>query len=101
MTNDLLTMKFGNKVKDESDDLLGFSVSNNLKWENHISKHVRKLHFKLFTLRQIKEKLSKSLLKRVCDAIFISRLKSPLNHHMTLLQAGCNLKSGHHLGPHR
>ena len=79
MTNDLLTMKFGNKVKDESDDLLGFSVSNNLKWENHISKHVRKLHFKLFTLRQIKEKLSKSLLKRVCDAIFISHIRYGLS----------------------
>ena len=27
MTDDLLTMKFGNKVKDESDELLAFNVN--------------------------------------------------------------------------
>ena len=70
-------MKIGNKVKEESEEekLLGFTVSNNLKWENHISKLVRKLNFKLFTLRRIKEKLPKSFLKRVCDAIFISHIR--------------------------
>ena len=76
-SDETLTLKIGNEeVEEKSEEkLLGFSVDNNLKWESHINKLARKLNFRLFTLRRLSEKLPKALLKRVCEAIFISHIR--------------------------
>ena len=79
-SNDTLTIKVGSEVIKEknSEKLLGITVDKNLKWESHIKNMVRKLNFRLFTLRRIKEKIPSNLLKSVADAIFMSHIRYAL-----------------------
>ena len=76
-SDDTLVLTIGNEEIEESNEekLLGFTINKNLKWESHINNLVRKLNFRLFTLRRLNDKLPKFLLKRVCDAIFISHIR--------------------------
>ena len=71
------TFKIGNfmvkEVKQEK--LLGVTVSNNLKWEEHIKKLVAKLRFRLFSLKRLSRQLPYNLLKRVADGIFMSHVR--------------------------
>ena len=50
----------------------------NLKWESRINNLVRKLNFRLFTLRRIKEIIPQSLLKDVAEGIFMSHIRYAL-----------------------
>ena len=71
------TFKIGNfmvkEVKQEK--LLGFIVSNNIKWEEHIKKLVAKLKFRLFSLKRLSKQLPYNLLKKVADGIFMSHVR--------------------------
>ena len=58
-----------------SEKLLGMTVSNDLKWSDHLSKLVVYLRQRLFTLRRIEQHVPLSLLKRVADGIFMSKLR--------------------------
>ena len=79
-SDDTLTIKIGSEdiVEKNSQKLLGITVDKNLKWESHIKNLVRKLNFRLFTLRRIKEKIPNSLLKSVAEAIFMSHIRYAL-----------------------
>ena len=62
-------------TESESEKLLSIHVSNNLRWEQHLSPLLPKLRHRLFTLRRIKGKLPNHLLKRVADGIFMSQVR--------------------------
>ena len=76
-SDETLTLKIGNEKVEETKNerLLGIMVDQNLKWDCHIKNLVRKLNFRLFTLRRLNEKLPKYLLKKVAEAIFISHIR--------------------------
>ena len=64
------------KITEKSKEkLLGMIVSNDLLWDQHIKELIRKLKFRLFKLRRLKEKLPRHLLKRVADGIYISLIR--------------------------
>ena len=79
-SEETLTLRIGNEVIVESSDqkLLGITIDSNLKWESHIRNLVRKLNFRLFTLRRIKEKIPISMMKSVADGIFMSHIRYAL-----------------------
>ena len=71
-------LKFQSKKEIEErthEKLLGIWVSNDLKWTQHLSVLEKKLNHRLFTLRQIEQKVPRSLLKSVADGIFMSKLR--------------------------
>ena len=74
------TIKIGKEVITEKnkEKLLGVNVSNDLLWDQHVKELVRKLKFRLFKLRRLKEKLPNYLLKRVADGIFMSLIRYAL-----------------------
>ena len=76
-TEEKLTFQIGKETitESESEKLLGIHVSNNLRWEQHLSPLLPKLRHRLFTLRRIKGKLPNHLLKRVADGIFMSQVR--------------------------
>ena len=71
------SFKAGNSIITEksSEKLLGMTVSNDLKWSDHLSKLEGYLRQRLFTLRRIEQHIPLSLLKRVADGIFMSKLR--------------------------
>ena len=62
-------------IEKSSEKLLGMTVSNDLKWTDHLSKLEGYLRQRLFTLRRIEQQIPRSLLKRVADGIFMSKLR--------------------------
>ena len=72
-----LSFQAGNStIKEKSSEkLLGMTVSNDLKWTDHLSKLEGYLRQRLFTLRRIEQQIPRSLLKRVADGIFMSKLR--------------------------
>ena len=72
-----LSFKAGNStiVEKSSEKLLGMTVSNDLKWSEHLSKLEGYLRQRLYTLRRIEQQIPLSLLKRVADGIFMSKLR--------------------------
>ena len=72
-----LTFQVGEKqiVERAHEKLLGMWVSNDLKWAHHLSVLERKLNHRLFTLRRIEQVVPRSLLKKVADGIFMSKLR--------------------------
>ena len=66
-----LSFQVGNStIKEKSSEkLLGMTVSNDLKWTDHLSKLEGYLRQRLFTLRCIEQQIPRSLLKRVADGI--------------------------------
>ena len=65
-SEDTLTIKVGNEeiVEKQSQKLLGVTIDKNLKWESHINNLVRKLNFRLFTLRRIKEIIPQKFIEK-------------------------------------
>ena len=72
-----LTFQVGEKmiVERAHEKLLGIWVSNDLKWSHHLSVLESKLNHRLFTLRRIEQVVPRSLLKKVADGIFMSKLR--------------------------
>ena len=72
-----LKFKIGSEeiIETEVEKLLGMYVSNDLKWTQHISKLERALAARLFKLKCIEQVVPRSLLKRVADGIFMSKLR--------------------------
>ena len=59
-SEETLTINIANEEIEESkkERLLGIIIDQSLKWDSHIKTLVRKLNFRLFTLRRLNEKLS-------------------------------------------
>ena len=74
---DKLTFQVGEKTIEERahEKLLGIWVSNDLKWSKHLSDLANKLNHRIFTLRRIEQVVPRSLLKKVADGIFMSKLR--------------------------
>ena len=72
-----MTFQVGKKEIEERshEKLLGMWVSNDLKWSHHLSVLASKLNHRLFTLRRMEQVVPRSLLKKVADGIFISKLR--------------------------
>ena len=72
-----MTFQMGNhQIKEKAHEkLLGIWVSNDLKWTQHLSVLQGQLINRLFTLRRIEQVVPRSLLKKVADGIFMSKLR--------------------------
>ena len=72
-----LTFRVGNQQIEERahEKLLGVWVANDLKWSHQLSILEKKLNHRLFTLRRIEQVVPRSLLKKVADGIFMSKLR--------------------------
>ena len=64
------------KIKEKnSEKLLGIEISNDLKWQHHLSKLEGQLNQRLYTLRRMEQVVPRSLLKNVADGIFMSKMR--------------------------
>ena len=74
---DKLQFQIGSEKITETnvEKLLGMWVSNDLKWNYHISQLARALADRLFKLKRIEQVVPRSLLKKVADGIFMSKLR--------------------------
>ena len=72
-----LVINIGNHEIKESakENILGIIVDNDLTWHSHIKNLVKKLKFRLFSLRRLSHSLPKAMLKSVADAIFVSLIR--------------------------
>ena len=85
-SNESETFQIGNEIVKENttEKLLGVTVTNDLKWDEHIKKLVAKLKFRLFNLRRLSKQLPNNLLKRVADAIFMSHVRYGLSLYCSI-----------------
>ena len=72
-----LVIKVGNhEIKESStENLLGMIVGNDLTWNAHVKNLVKKLKFRLFTLRRLTHCIPRALLKSVACGIFVSLIR--------------------------
>ena len=72
-----LVIKVGsNEIKESyKENLLGMIVTNDLTWNAHVENLVKKLKFRLFTLRRLSHCIPRELLKSVACGIFLSVIR--------------------------
>ena len=75
--NEDLQVKVGSHVIKESakENLLGIIVENDLSWNAHVKNLVKKLKFRMFTLRRLSHCLPRDMLKSVACGIFLSLIR--------------------------
>ena len=99
-SDETLSLKIGNEEVEETkkEKLIGIIVNPSLKWDSHIKTLVRKLNYRLFTLRRLNEKLPKYLLKKVAEAIFISHIRYGLPLYCPvriIMGRSCDMRNTH------
>ena len=74
---DEIVINIGNDEIKESaqENLLGMIVDNDLSWKSHVKNLVKKLNFRLYTLRRLSHIIPRSMLKTVADGIFLSLIR--------------------------
>ena len=75
--NDNLIINVGNhEIKESSsENLLGMIVENDLTWNAHVKNMVKKLKYRLFTLRRLSHCIPMDLLRSVACGIFLSVIR--------------------------